>query len=541
MTKKKDNISSEPFDSNITSGDHLSVWFSPGMKPIAFETLDRGLETDILVIGGGIAGLTTAYCLAKEGRKVVLIEDGYIGSGETGRTTAHLTCALGVRYYELEKTFDKETAQLVARSHMAAIEWIADTVYNEKIDCHFKRVDGYLFLHPSDRGETFRKEIEVTKGAGIGLEILNSIPGIEAEEGKECLKFPRQAQLHSLLYLKGLADAIIELGGEIYTQTKAKNISKDGATGNGYDIRARHIVVATNTPVNDWVTMHTKQWPYRTYVIGAKIPKGKLPYSLWWDTGDQDSKWILKPYHYVRLEPLDDQYDILISGGEDHRTAQADDENIEETERYDKLIEWTNVHFPAMETVRFKWSGQIIQSIDSIAFIGRNPGDENVYIITGDSGNGMTHGTLGGMIIKDLITAKKNQYAEIYDPSRITIKTTRHYLHEVGNMIRQYTDWLTPEDIKTAEELKPGEGAIISTGLKKLAIYRDEQNNLHTNTAVCPHLKGILHWNADEKTFDCPLHGSRFTTDGKVINGPATSDLKKPEMKKNAIKVEHHT
>ena len=511
---------------NITSGDNLSVWFASSTEPIAFEKLSHDVDTDILVVGGGIAGLTTAYCLAKEGLKVILAEDGFIGSGESGRTTAHLTCALDNRYFDLEKTFNPEIAKLAAQSHSAAIEWIANTVQQNNIDCHFKRVDGYLFTNPSDSIESLQEEFKATQRAGLLTEMLSSIPSIAADQEKWCLKFPNQAQFHILLYLKGLADAIIQFGGKIYTQTKVANITKEGATGNGFKIKANHIVVATNTPVNDWVAMHTVQWPYRSYVIAAKIPKGKIPYALFWDTGDQNSRWISKPYHYVRLEEFNDQYDMLISGGEDHRTGQADDENIKEEDRYTNLEEWTRKYFPAIEKIEFKWSGQVIEPVDALAYIGKNPGDDNIYIITGHSGNGMTHGTLGGMIIKDIITGNENPWINMYSPSRITLKTTGDYLHEVGNMVAQYADWFTPGDIKQAGELMPGQGAVISSGIKKTALYRDEENILHSHTAVCPHLGAILQWNADEKTFDCPAHGSRFTCEGKVINGPASSDLK---------------
>ena len=527
-----DNISvNDSIDGNITSGDNLSYWVGSLLDPISFEKLTCDVETDVLVIGGGIAGLTTAYSLAKEGRSVILVEDGFIGSGETGRTTAHLTCALSERYTDLEKTFDQQTAKLAAQSHTAAIEWIANTVKQNNIDCHFKRVDGYLFVHPTGATETLQDELEATHRAGLLTEMLNNIPAIESEEGYSCLKFPDQAQFHILLYLKGLADAFRQSGGKIFTQTKAENITSTGATANSFNIKANHIVVATNTPVNDWVTMHTKQWPYRTYVIASRIPKGKLPFSLWWDTGDLDSKWISKPYHYVRLEEFSEQYDLLIAGGEDHRTGQADDEGIKEEDRYTKLEEWTRSHFPDIEKIEFKWSGQVMEPVDSLAYLGKNPGDDNIYIITGHSGNGMTYSTLGGMIIKDIITGKENPWIEMYSPSRVTFKSTGDYLHEVGNMVAQYADWLLPEDVKQADELKPGEGAIISSGMKKMAIYRDEANSLHACTAVCPHLGGILQWNADEKTFDCPLHGSRFTTEGKVINGPASSDLAKMMIK----------
>jgi Rieske Fe-S protein len=184
-----------------------------------------------------------------------------------------------------------------------------------------------------------------------------------------------------------------------------------------------------------------------------------------------------------------------------------------------------------MGNVEYKWSGQVVEPIDALAFLGKNPGDENIFIITGSSGNGMTYGTLGGIIITDIITGQKNPWIDLYSPSRMTMATVGDYLTEVGNMVAQYADWISEGDIKDAQELKPGEGGIISSGMKKIAAYRDEQNKLHTCTAVCPHLGAILQWNADEKSFDCPAHGSRFTTEGKAINGPATSDLKKITIK----------
>ena len=519
--------SSKPVDENLTSGKNLSFWFSSVDNPLSFETLEGEINTEVLVVGGGISGLTSAYCLAKKGLKVILVEDGYLGSGETGRTTAHLTCALDDRYFELEKTFDEATAQLAANSHMAAVEWIANTVEREKINCHFKRVDGYLFLHPSDKKETLEKEYAATKRAGLQTEMLSTIPAISAEEGQWCIKFSDQGQFNIFLYIKGLANAFIEAGGKIYTKTKAENITEKGATANGFNISAKHIVVATNTPVNDMVTMHTKQWPYRTYAIAAKIKKGTLPYALWWDTGDQDSHWISQPYHYVRLEEYDDQYDVLISGGEDHKTGQADEEHIKEEDRYTKLIEWTKKRFPSIESIEYQWSGQVMEPVDHLAYIGKNPGNDNVYIITGDSGNGMTHGTLGGMIITDIITGQENPLIKMYSPSRKTIKTSGDYLHEIGNMVKQYGDWLSEEALTETRQLQRGQGGVMSLGLKKVTVYRDDMDKLHTCSAICPHLGGILQWNADEKTFDCPMHGSRFTPQGKVINGPAISDLKK--------------
>ncbi len=358
--------------------------------------------------------------------------------------------------------------------------------------------------------------------------MIGHMPGFPSDSSQRAIRFPAQGQFHILKYLKGLADAVVRMGGEIYTDTHADEITKDGAKANGFTVRASHIIIATNTPVNDIFTMHTKQWPYRTYVIAAKVPKGVLPYSMWWDTGKQDSKWVAKPYHYVRLEPYDDNFDLLISGGEDHKTGQADEENISEAQRYDRLTAWTRAHFPYLTEIVYRWSGQVMEPVDSLGYIGKNPGDDNIYIITGDSGNGMTHATLGGLIINDLINGKENPWAELYDPSRITLRTGVDYLKEAGNMAyKMVKDWIVSGDVDEVTQLPAGKGAIITKGLEKVAVYKDNDGAVHSCSAVCPHMGGVLQWNDDEKSFDCPLHGSRFTAYGAVINGPANCGLKK--------------
>ena len=516
-------------DEKVTSGAHKSYW-TDSVPPLIYDTIANDRQTDVLIIGGGIAGITTAYCLSKSGRKVILIEDGYLGSGETGRTTAQITYALDDRYYDLEKFFGHEKTRLVAQSHKQALEWINQTIAEGNIPCNFKRIDGYLFLDPTDKPANLGKEFVATQNVGLPTEQLTGIPGLPPND-TECIRFPQQGQFHVLKYLKGLADAVVAMGGEIYTNSRAEDITKDGATANGFTIEANHIVVATNTPVNDILTMHTKQFAYRSYVIGAKIPKGQLPYAMWWDTGNQDSKWVAKPYHYVRLEPLDDQYDLLIAGGEDHKTGQADEEHVTEEQRYENLIVWTKNKFPYFNDIEYKWSGQVMEPVDCLAFIGKNPGDDNIYIITGDSGNGMTHGTIGGILLNDLILGNKNPWEEIYSPSRITFRTSDDFISEAGNMAyKMVKDWVSGGDVDNAEDLKAGEGAVIVSGLKKVAAYRDDEGVLHTCSAVCPHLGGVLQWNPDEKSFDCPLHGSRFTTDGVVVNGPAITNLKKVEL-----------
>lgn len=518
----------KPFDRNITSGKNHSYW-TASAPSLGFESLNANLTTDVLVIGGGIAGLTTAYCLLKAGRKVVLLEDGHIGSGESGRTTAHITYALDDRYYDLEQIFGHEKTKLAARSHKEALQWIESVVKSENIDCKFMQVDGYLFLHETDEDKNLDKEYEATTNIGLPTSMVEQVPGIKGVPGRRAIRFPFQGQFHAMRYLNGLAHKILEMGGKIYTRTKATDITASGAKANGFQVDAKHIVVATNTPINDIVTMHTKQAPYRTYVIAGRVKKGSVPFALWWDTGNHESKWPSYPYRYVRMETLNDEYDLMIIGGEDHKTGQADAEDLSEEMRYEKLEAWARLHFPQLQDIVHKWSGQVMEPVDCLGFIGKNPGDENIYIITGDSGNGMTHGTLGGLIVSDLITGKKNPYTEIYDPARISLSTAKTFIVEQGNVVKQYFDWLSTEEYKDAESLPAGEGGIIGGPLSKKAAFKDAEGNLNVFSAVCTHMGCVVQWNPDEKSFDCPCHGSRFDTDGKVINGPAIEDLPRIE------------
>ena len=263
--------------------------------------------------------------------------------------------------------------------------------------------------------------------------------------------------------------------------------------------------------------MHTKQAAYRTYAIGVPVPLDSIPKALYWDTED--------PFHYLRLQRIDDgknSRDILMIGGEYHKTGQADElEN-----RFARLLSWGRTHFLGLPEPEFRWSGQIMDSMDGLAFLGRNPGDEpNVYIATGDSGVGLTHGTIAGILITDLIMGRENPWTSLYDPSRKSVRAAFSFAEENLNVAAQYADWVTPGEVSSADEIKPGSGALLRRGLSKIAAYRDDSGKLHERSAVCPHLGCIVAWNGTERSWDCPCHGSRFDPHGKVLNGPAISPL----------------
>jgi len=318
--------------------------------------------------------------------------------------------------------------------------------------------------------------------------------------------------------LAALARCVIQMGGKIFTQTHA--VSATGGepasveTKAGKRVTAKHIVVATNTPINERLAIHTKQASYRSYVIGAAIPAGTIPRALYWDTAD--------PYHYIRVAPKNAEQEILIIGGEDHKTGQPDPASAP----YTALEAWALERFPEMRDVAYQWSGQIIEPIDGLAFIGRAPLEpDNVYLVTGDSGNGLTHGTIAAMLLTDLITGNENPWAKLYDPGRVHAAAAAEFVKENVNAFEQYSDWVTPGEAKEIEQIKPGEGVVLRSGLKKIAVYKHPNGQLAACSAVCPHLKALVRWNEKEKTWDCPAHGSRFSPTGQVLNGPANSSL----------------
>lgn len=504
--------------SSPISEEGVSLWSATSKEP-SIPALDENINADVCIVGTGIAGMTTAYLLAREGKSVVILDKGQIGSCETAHTTAHLSNVLDAGYRKIEVLHGATNAQLIAQSHTAAIAQIESIVAEEKIDCDFERLDGYLLFPDRDSPRKFQQEWQAAKRAGLRVRKLKQSP-FDLKFGS-CLRFPQQAQFHPLKYLAGLARAIKRLDGRLFGGTEAKEIKggktvRIGTKGRAI-VSAGAVVVATNTPINDSGKMYTKQEPYRTYVIGAFVPAGRIPRALYWDTED--------PFHYVRLQRIranGKTQDLLIIGGEDHKTGQA--EGIEG--RFARLATWGREHFPGIKEIAFRWSGQVMESMDYVAFIGRNPKDDpNVYIVTGDSGAGITHGTIAGILLRDLIVGRDNPWVTLYDPARKTLLAANTFARENPKVADEYAHWLTPGEVSSVEEIKPGMGAVIRRGSSKFAVSRDDKGSLRVRSAICSHLGCTVSWNSTEHTWDCPCHGSRFTPDGKLLNGPALGSL----------------
>jgi glycine/D-amino acid oxidase-like deaminating enzyme/nitrite reductase/ring-hydroxylating ferredoxin subunit len=481
-----------------------------------FAPLSGDSHADVAIVGGGISGLTAALVLARAGKHVILLERDVIGSGETGNTTSHLTEAVDARYQTLRRDYGEEGARLVAESSRDAIDWIEALVREAGIDCGFARVPGYLYTERASEIAFLADELDAAGRAGCRVQWVDGVPLPFRTEGG--VRWDRQAQLHATAYLDGLLKEAITQGLQLYENTRVVGVHEGNPchveTDRGI-VRAKDVFVAANVPVNNRVLLHTKLAPYRSYAFAAEV--AEFPEGLFWDTED--------PYHYIRAHEIEGRM-YLIVGGEDHRTGERADTNG----GHENLMAYAHRRFN-MGDAQFRWSGQIIEPVDGLPFIGLNALAQHVYVATGYGGNGITFGTLAGMIVGDLITERQNPYADLYDATRIKpIAASVDYVKEnVSFPVHLFTDRLTRLDVddRPVHALQPGEGAVFASDEGKVAVCRDRQGTIHACSAVCTHLGCDVAWNRAEQTWDCPCHGSRFSPDGAVLNGPAVSDLRR--------------
>jgi len=477
-------------------------------------------ECDLAVVGSGIAGLSAAYEAARFGWRVIVIDrQQTVGGVMTPRTTAHLASELDDYYCRLIKAVGEEDARLYHESQVAAINRIEAVCRDEGIDADFARLDGFLVPAEPSHLRDLEEEYDACRSLDVEVEWADKAP-VPLPGATRALRFPNQARFHPLKYVRGLIRAIEARGGRIHGGTVYVDHSEEDEsvlieTEAGPRIRARAAVFATNSPVNDKVAIHTKQVPDRTYVIAGPVPKGNVADALVWDT--------LEAYHYVRLQPLGDSEDLLIVGGEDHRTGEAADMD----ERFAHLEQWTRERFPSFGEVRHRWSGQVMEPVDFMPYSGRNPGNRAIYVHTGDSGQGMTNGVAGALNIAALLFDQKPRFADVLDPARKPKAGTSLADFVTGRAtdVKNLSEYLTGGERDSADDLKPGEGAILRRGPAKIAAFRQEDGTLVERSAVCTHVGCIVHWNPLEQCWDCPCHGSQFQPDGTVINGPAIKPL----------------
>jgi glycine/D-amino acid oxidase-like deaminating enzyme/nitrite reductase/ring-hydroxylating ferredoxin subunit len=500
---------------NVEQERSRSLWMETPAPQLS--ALEADAQTDALVIGAGVMGLMTAYELAREGRQVMVVDRGRFARGMTARTTAHLAFEIDDSFQELTKRHGLAHARQWYESQAAAVDRFETICREEAIDCDFSRLDGFLIPAHEKDIDYLKKELEAAREAGFSDAewiAAGAAPGL----AEPAVRFPRQGRFHPLKFMNGLIDALRRLGATMYERSDVAELDeKDGAviakTGAGHCIRARQALVATNAPFHLRVPIHTKQAPYRTYVVALPVPKGSVADVLLWDTEEPG-------YHYVRLQPGAND-DMLIIGGEDHKTGTEDDG----AERIVHLEQWARARYPQAGRLAYAWSGQVYEPADYVGFIGKSPQHDNVFVATGDSGQGMTTGGVAGLLLRDLMNGRSSPWAELYDPSRQMHRGLGEYLKENMEAAKHWVELIGPGDVASLDKLQAGEGALVKLGGKPVAAYRDESSELHLRSAVCTHAGCTVHWNSFEGCWDCPCHGSQFATDGQVLNGPAATPL----------------
>jgi glycine/D-amino acid oxidase-like deaminating enzyme/nitrite reductase/ring-hydroxylating ferredoxin subunit len=493
----------------------VSIWqeLELGFLP----ALSSHQQSDVCVIGGGISGLLIAYQLLKSGKSVVVLERESLGLGQTSLTSAHLSFVLDRSFHKLQRLNGKKNARLAVEAHRDAIAEIEQIIREERIECEFERINGFLFYGEGESEKTLEKELRAAQECGIeNAELLAQAPSRSFQTGP-CLRFPNQAIFHPQKFLAGLSQAVIQRGGKIFPHTNVMQVEPGKPmrvlTGRGFQIACQDVVAATHAPFAVPSSMHAKLAPYRTYVAAFRMPEDKTDKALFWDTSN--------PYHYLRFA-RDSRGSILLIGGEDHRTGQIPDGSP-----YGNLRNWARDRLGISQDLEHSWSGQILETPDGLAYIGRSPKfEDHIFMVSGDCGSGLTHAAIASTLLRDLILERENSLEEVFDPSRLHLTSLKNFLLESSFGGAAYSDWVTAGDVETYDEIRKGEGAVVRDGANKIAAYRDNHGHLHLYSAVCPHWKGIVRWNTAEKTWDCPCHGSRFEKTGKVICGPAVCGLK---------------
>ncbi|KKY19048.1 putative fad dependent oxidoreductase [Diplodia seriata] len=524
-----------------TTGETDSVW-THALPYAAYPDFSRlnskdDVEADVCVIGSGIAGASTAYELVCRGHDVVLIEARDIVSGETGRTSGHLTCALDDGYVAIAQKHGDERARAAAESHAWAVRRVGAVAGALGIECEYRRLPAYEISQFARGEEGHAEEVqalkeEVEKAKSLGLEAAwddgLAVKGWDgAVDQRGAAVFANQATFHPTKYVVGLLEWLKRQSNfRCYTGTRMTAIEEKGievlgignksvevSTLNGPKIKCAYAVEATAVPLQK-LSIITQMEVNRTYCIAIRVPKGKLEDCLLYDQADA--------YKYVRLTPCDEMEDYAVVGGCDHKVGQEDTGG-----RFEELEQWFRERFTRAGAVDYRWSGQIWEPVDHVGFIGKNPHQSRTFIVTGDSGDGLTHGVLAGRLIADEIDGKPNPWAKLYDPSRIAsiVKALPEMLAHDVQVNMQYKRFLQ-SDIDDIEDLGRGEGGVLNKATSKpIAVYKDGKGEVYRFSAMCPHLKGVVCWNRTEKSWDCPVHGSRFSKEGVCINGPAKMDL----------------
>ncbi|WP_290811774.1 FAD-dependent oxidoreductase [Halovivax sp.] len=511
-------MTDDPVPDGGLPGAHVSAWLHETDEECdGYDPLDGDASTEVAILGGGIAGLTTAAHLADRGYDAIVLERDRIGAGITGKSTAKVTSQHGLVYDRLRREFGRERARRYAEANERAIEEVAERVESLGIaeESGFRRRPAYVY---GDDRDAIEREVDAATAAGLDASFVTSVPPFDRAE---CgVRFEDQACVHPLRYLHALADDLTDGDGvTIHEGTRVTDVSPGESprveTRRGR-VDADAVVLATGFPILDRLGLFARLFPKRSYVLGVRI-EGEPPEGMYYRPADG-----ARTYRSVRAHE-DADGSFLLVGGENHKTGQGGST----VERYRRLARWARERFD-VRSIDYRWSTQDYASADRVPFVGSGgPGAKGVFVATGFGGWGMTGGTVAGRLLGALIDGEEPPAASLYDPTRFTPKAS------VGSAVTENldaasqfaTDWVRTLLGPDLETIDPGEGRVYREGPKPIAVSRDESGELRAVSAVCTHAYCVVDWNDGEGSWDCPCHGSRFDPDGRVIEGPASRDL----------------
>ncbi len=508
-----------------------SYWAATsGESPVAYPGLVEQLDADVLVVGAGIVGLTAAESLSRAGKSVVVLEALRVGEQVTGRSTAKITSQHGLIYSSLIRDFGVADARKYAQANEAAIAYIAELVSSGNIACSFERKSAYLYTSTKQGFKDLQNEIAAAIKLGLpahlctdgalpfGSQVGGALGKAFTVEG--ALRFDNQAQFHPVQYLRGLASMVAKTA-KLFEMTRVTKVEKEGDgahyrvhTEAGGSVRAKEVIIATHLPIVPDGMFFAKAYTISHPMVAAPVDPGQIPDGMFLDTGT--------PSHSFRMDDSSGTPHVIAVGAT-YKTGVPD----EEAKSFQELERFLQEKF-TVGNIAYRWTNEDFQSMDGLPFIGSaSSGSKNLYVATGFNAWGITNGTMAACLIADLILGRENSVADLFDATRVkplvgggefvksNLQTAKHFVQD---------RFLTGHDKDL--NLPAGQARIVKQGDKTLAAYRDDSGVLHAVSALCTHMGCVVGWNATDRTWDCPCHGSRFAPDGTVVHGPATSALK---------------
>jgi len=482
-----------------------------------YPALGGTVDVDVAVIGGGITGITAAILLKRAGKTVALLESKRIVHGATGYTTAKVTAGHGLSYTQIAKKHGEDGARLYAESNLAAIERVAQFVEEDGIDCDFERRPNYAYAESAEEAQQVEQEVEAERAAGLPVSLVRETP--LPYDVAAAVRMENQAQFHPRKYLLALAALVAGDGSHVYENTRVQTVKHGEPCEVIADVgrvRARDVFVATHLPILDRGLFFAKAYPHRSYALAAPIDPSLDVDGMFINAGT--------PTRSIRTMRDGDRLYLNV-GGNGHKPGSDD-----EPPKYAELEAFLREHWPEAGPVEYRWSTQDYMPHDKVPYIGRlRRGADHLYTATGFQKWGMTNGTVAAMIVSDAIVGRQNGWAPLYDAKRLKpVASFPSFVKENASAgFHFFADRLKRPEKKSADEVGPGEGAIVGGRGRKTAVFRDDDGTLHSLSPVCQHLYCHVDWNAAERSWDCPCHGSRYAADGRVIQGPTTKDLKR--------------